>query len=169
MQGNSFQYKKQIRIQSGSAFSLSTNYIAAGSGRLMPLRINIGRNVPLAAHVEIIRPPLHHLHTRFQMLRFMYICRTHAVALLVAHLALDGVLRPQRRLVQGATGHCAEAMTTDFGFGVVTTRSALRSRVAKSILYLFIRNENSFKFYDLMIYCFCIGTIDPTIDLLFSE
>ncbi len=89
------QCKKQIRIQSGSAFSLSTNYIVTDSGRLMPPRINIRRDVPLAAHVEIIRPPLHHFHSRFQMLRLMYICSPHAVALLVAHLALDGVLRPR--------------------------------------------------------------------------
>ena len=86
------QYKKQIQIQSASAFSLSTNYIAAGSGHFMPLRINIRRNVPLVAHVEIIRPPLHHLHTGFQMFRLMHIRRPHAVALLVAHLALDGIL-----------------------------------------------------------------------------
>lgn len=86
----------------------------------MPPRINIRRNVPLAAHVEIIRPPLHHLHTRFQMLRLMHICRPHTVALLVAHLALDGVLRPQCGLVQGATGHRAEAMAAHLGFGVIT-------------------------------------------------
>lgn len=85
------QKEKQIRIQSGSAFP-STNYAMAGSGRLMLPRINIRRNVPLAADIQIIRPPLHHLHPRFQMLGLMHIRRPHAVALLVAHLALDGVL-----------------------------------------------------------------------------
>lgn len=46
--------------------------------------------------------------------------RPHTVALLVAHLALDGVLRPQCGLVQGATGHRAEAMAAHLGFGVIT-------------------------------------------------
>jgi hypothetical protein len=46
------QYKKQIQIQSASAFSLSTNYITDGSGHFMSPRINIRRNVALVAHIR---------------------------------------------------------------------------------------------------------------------
>lgn len=67
-------------------------YIAADSAHLMPPRINIRRNVPFAAHIQIIRPPLHHLHTGFQMLRLMHIGRPHAVAFFVAHLPFNGIL-----------------------------------------------------------------------------
>ena len=84
-------------------------------------RINIRRNVPFAAHVEIVHSPLHHHHTRFQVLRLMYIRCAHAVALLVAHLlALNGILKPQRGLVQRTTGYLAKAMAANLGLGVIT-------------------------------------------------
>ncbi len=89
-----FKCKKTVPEQSGTAFSLSTHYLTVGSGCLMSPSINIRRNEPLAADIQIIRPPLHHFHAGFQMLRFMHIRRPHAVAFLVAHLAFDSILRP---------------------------------------------------------------------------
>ncbi len=91
IEGNSFQCKKQIPIHSGSAFSFSTNYIAAGSGRLMLPRINPGGNIFFPAHIQIIRLPLHHVLAGVKVLSPVNIRRPHAVALLMAHLPLHGI------------------------------------------------------------------------------
>lgn len=85
------QCKKQIRIQSGSAFSFLINHTVTDSGRLMSPRINIRRDIPLTADIQIIRPPLHHGFTGVEMLSTVDIRRPHTVALLMAHLPLHGI------------------------------------------------------------------------------
>ena len=88
---NTSQYKKTDPGQSGSAFPVLMIYAISDSGCLMLPGINVRRNIPLAAHIQIIRPPLHHGLSGLQMLCFMHICRPHAVALLVAHLPLHRI------------------------------------------------------------------------------
>lgn len=83
--------KKADPGQSGSAFPVLMIYAISDSGCLMLPGINVRRNIPLAAHIQIIRPPLHHGLSGLQMLCFMHICRPHAVALLVAHLPLHRI------------------------------------------------------------------------------
>ncbi|EDJ9246516.1 hypothetical protein CWV51_23585 [Salmonella enterica] len=86
----------------------------------MPPGINIGRNVSLAADIQIIRPPLHHSLAGVEVFGAMDIRRPHAVAFLMAHLPLHRIPRPEFRFHQCATGHCPEAMPANVGFGIVT-------------------------------------------------
>ncbi|EDM0398292.1 hypothetical protein GHR52_08055 [Salmonella enterica subsp. enterica serovar Kentucky] len=86
----------------------------------MSPRINIRCNVPLAAYVQIIRPPLHHLLACIEMFSTVDICCSDAVAFLMTHLPLHGIPRPEFRFHQRATGHRAEAMPTDVDFSIVS-------------------------------------------------
>lgn len=58
------------------------------------LPTNIRWSIRFPAHIQIIRPPLHHCLTGFQMFSLMNVCQTHGAALLMAHLALNGILCP---------------------------------------------------------------------------
>ena len=44
------------------------------------------------ARIKIIRPPLHHRFTGFQMFSFVDISYPHAVAFLMTHLAFNSIL-----------------------------------------------------------------------------
>ncbi|WP_238530817.1 hypothetical protein, partial [Escherichia albertii] len=52
--GNTSQYKKADPGQSGSAFPFLINYAISGSGCLMLPGINVRRNIPLTARIQII-------------------------------------------------------------------------------------------------------------------
>lgn len=52
------------------------------------LGIYIRSNIFISADTEIVRPPLHHFLTCFQMLCFMNISPPYSITRLVTHLAI---------------------------------------------------------------------------------
>lgn len=89
------------------------------SGNFTLSGVNIRCDTRLTVNIQIIRPPLHHRVTGFKMGCLVDIGRPHAIALLMTHLALNGILLPQLRFHQSATGHRPESVTADISFSVI--------------------------------------------------
>ena len=59
------------------------------------LPTNIRWGIRFPAHIQIIRPPLHHRFTGIEIFCFMDVSRSNAVTLLMTHLPFNRILCPQ--------------------------------------------------------------------------
>jgi len=80
------------------------------------------RHMVLAVCLQKSAPPSHDHPMLLKELGLVDIRGAHIVALLMAHLALDGRLRPQSGPDQFAARHGAKAVAADVHFGVVAHR-----------------------------------------------